>query len=76
MREDDALVVTKFDRLGSSLSQCLKMADFLLENKIGFITLNQAIGTTKRKDPMANQDITVTKEHKDSVRGALIFFST
>lgn len=29
------------------------MADFLLENKIGFITLNQAIGTTKRKDPMA-----------------------
>ena len=53
MREDDALVGTKFDRLGSSLSQCLKMADFLLENKIGFITLNQAIGTTKRKDPMA-----------------------
>ncbi|WP_309137072.1 recombinase family protein [Aggregatibacter actinomycetemcomitans] len=23
IREDDALVVTKFDRLGSSLSQCL-----------------------------------------------------
>ncbi|WP_061886550.1 recombinase family protein [Aggregatibacter actinomycetemcomitans] len=53
IRKDDTLVVTKFDRLGSSLSQCLKMADFLLENKIGFITLNQAIGTTKRKDPMA-----------------------
>lgn len=53
IREGDTLVVTKLDRLGRSLSQCLKMLDFLLENKIGFIALNQSIDTTKRKDPMA-----------------------
>lgn len=53
IREGDTLVVTKLDRLGRSLSQCLKVLDFLLENKIGFIALNQAIDTTKRKDPMA-----------------------
>ena len=52
IREGDTLVVTKLDRLGRSLSQCLKMLDFLLENKIGFIALNQSIDTTKRKDPM------------------------
>ena len=53
IREGDTLVVTKLDRLGRSLSQCLKMLDFLLENKIGFIALNQSVDTTKRKDPMA-----------------------
>lgn len=53
IREGDTLVVTKLDRLGRSLSQCLKMLDFLLENKIGLIALNQSIDTTKRKDPMA-----------------------
>jgi DNA invertase Pin-like site-specific DNA recombinase len=53
IREGDTVVVTKLDRLGRSLSQCLKMLDFLLENKIGFIALNQSIDTTKRKDPMA-----------------------
>ncbi|VEI29956.1 resolvase/integrase-like protein [Haemophilus parainfluenzae] len=52
IREGDTVVVTKLDRLGRSLSQCLKMLDFLLENKIGFIALNQSIDTTKRKDPM------------------------
>lgn len=29
------------------------MLDFLLENKIGFIALNQSIDTTKRRDLMA-----------------------
>lgn len=29
------------------------MLDFLLENKIGFIALNQSIDSTKSKDPMA-----------------------
>lgn len=53
IREGDTVVVTKLDRLGRSLSQCLKMLDFLLENKISFIALNQSIDTTKRKDPMA-----------------------
>jgi len=31
----------------------LRTLDFLLENKIGFIALNQSIDTTKSKDPMA-----------------------
>lgn len=53
IREGDVVVVTKLDRLGRSLSQCLKVLDMLTENKIGFIALNQGIDTTKRKDPMA-----------------------
>ncbi|MDG6343979.1 recombinase family protein [Glaesserella parasuis] len=53
IREGDTVVVTKLDRLGRSLSQCLKVLDILTVNKIGFIALNQGIDTTKRKDPMA-----------------------
>nr|WP_011282350.1 recombinase family protein [Haemophilus influenzae]AAV40871.1 site-specific recombinase [Haemophilus influenzae biotype aegyptius] len=53
IREGDTVVVTKLDRLGRSLSQCLKVLDILLEKEIGFIALNQSIDTTKRKDPMA-----------------------
>lgn len=53
IREGDTVVVTKLDRLGRSLSQCLKTLDFFKENKIGFIVLDQGIDTTKRKDPMA-----------------------
>lgn len=53
IREGDVVVVTKLDRLGRSLSQCLKVLDTLTENKIGFVALNQGIDTTKRKDPMA-----------------------
>ena len=53
IREGDTVVVTKLDRLGRSLSQCLKVLDILLEKDIGFIALNQSIDTTKRKDPMA-----------------------
>lgn len=53
IREGDVVVVTKLDRLGRSLSQCLKVLDMLTENKIGFVALNQDIDTTKRKDPMA-----------------------
>lgn len=53
IREGDVVVVTKLDRLGRSLSQCLKVLDILTEKKIGFIALNQGIDTTKRKDPMA-----------------------
>ena len=53
IREGDVVVVTKLDRLGRSLSQCLKVLDMLAENKIGFVALNQGIDTTKRIDPMA-----------------------
>lgn len=53
IREGDIVIVTKLDRLGRSLSQCLKVLDVLTENNIGFIALNQGIDTTKHKDPMA-----------------------
>ena len=53
IREGDTVIVTKLDKLGRSLSQCLKTLDFFEENKIGFIALAQGIDTTKRKDPMA-----------------------
>lgn len=53
IREGDIVIVTKLDRLGRSLSQCLKTLDFFEEKKIGFIALDQGIDTTKRKDPMA-----------------------
>lgn len=49
IREGDTVIVTKLDRLGRSLSQCLKTLDFFEENKIGFIALAQGIDTTKRK---------------------------
>ena len=53
VREGDIVVVTKLDRLGRSLIQCLKTLDYFKQNKIGFIALDQGIDTTKRKDPMA-----------------------
>lgn len=53
IREGDVVVVTKLDRLGRSLSQCLKVLDILSKNKIGLVALNQGIDTTKRRDPMA-----------------------
>ena len=53
VREGDVVVVTKLDRLGRSLIQCLKTLDYFTQNKIGFIALDQGIDTTKRKDPMA-----------------------
>lgn len=53
VREGDIVVVTKLDRLGRSLIQCLKMLDYFKQNKIGFIALDQGIDTTKNKDPMA-----------------------
>ena len=53
VREGDIVVVTKIDRLGRSLFQCLKTLDYFKQNKIGFVALDQGIDTTKRKDPMA-----------------------
>ena len=53
VREGDIVVVTKIDRLGRSLIQCLKTLDYFKQNKIGFVALDQGIDTTKRKDPMA-----------------------
>ena len=53
VREGDIVVVTKIDRLGRSLIQCLKTLDYFKQNNIGFVALDQGIDTTKRKDPMA-----------------------
>ncbi|TNH10232.1 recombinase family protein [Testudinibacter sp. TR-2022] len=53
IREGDQVVVTKLDRLGRSLSQCLKIFDELQSKNIGFIALNQGIDTTKKTDPMS-----------------------
>lgn len=53
IREGDIVVVTKLDRLGRSLSQCLKVLEIFKENEIGFVAIDQSIDTTKRKDPMA-----------------------
>lgn len=53
IREGDTVIVTKLDRLGRSLSQCLKTLDYFKQNKISFVALDQGIDTTKRKDPMA-----------------------
>lgn len=52
IREGDVVVVTKLDRLGRSLSQCLKVLEELKSKNIGFIALNQGIDTTKKTNPM------------------------
>ncbi|WP_419851765.1 recombinase family protein [Actinobacillus pleuropneumoniae] len=53
IREGDTVVVTKLDRLGRSLTQCLNTLDYLQQNNIGFIALQQNINTTERNDPMS-----------------------
>lgn len=53
IREDDVVVVTKFDRLGRSLNQCLNVLEYFKENNIGFIALHQNIDTTKKSDPLS-----------------------
>ena len=52
IREGDIVVVTRIDRLGRSLNQCLKVFDVLRRKNVGFIALEQGIDTTKRFDPM------------------------
>ncbi|PJG82634.1 recombinase family protein [Caviibacterium pharyngocola] len=59
IREGDQVVVTKFDRLGRSLSQCLQVFDKLISKNIGFIALHQNIDTTKKNDPIAMATIHV-----------------
>lgn len=53
IREGDIVVVTKLDRLGRSLTQVLGVLDELKERKIAFKTLDGAIDTSKRNDPIA-----------------------
>ncbi|MDP8189054.1 recombinase family protein [Pasteurella skyensis] len=53
IREGDTVVVTKFDRLGRSLSQCLNTLEYFKQNNIGFIALDKSIDTNKKSDPMS-----------------------
>lgn len=49
VREGDVVVVTKFDRLGRSLNQCLNILEEFKKQDIGFIALDQNIDTTKNQ---------------------------
>ncbi|MGY4674308.1 recombinase family protein [Ursidibacter arcticus] len=53
VREGDVVVVTKFDRLGRSLNQCLNILEEFKKQEIGFIALDQNIDTTKKTDPLS-----------------------
>ncbi len=53
VRSGDAVVVTKMDRLGRSLSQVLTCLDTLKKKGVGFIALEQGIDTTKSDNAMS-----------------------
>ncbi|HAS02835.1 MAG TPA: hypothetical protein DCR57_03600 [Pasteurella multocida] len=53
IRDGDVVIVTKLDRLGRSLSQCLQVLDIFQEKNVSFIALDQGINTEKRNDPMS-----------------------
>lgn len=57
IREGDIVVVTKLDRLGRSLAQVLGVLDELKVRNIAFKTLDGAIDTSKRNDPIATATI-------------------
>lgn len=46
MREGDTLVVWKLDRLGRSIHHLIQLMTLLNENKIGFKSLQENIGTS------------------------------
>lgn len=52
IREGDIVVVTKLDRLGRSLSQCLNTLEFFKKNNIGFVAIQQGIDTRAQNNPM------------------------
>lgn len=52
IREGDVVVVTKLDRLGRSLSQCLNTLEFFKKSKIGFVAIQQGIDTRAQNNPM------------------------
>lgn len=52
VREGDVVVVTKLDRLGRSLTQCLNTLEFFKKNTIGFIAILQGINTRVQDNPM------------------------
>lgn len=51
IREGDVVVVTKLDRLGRSLTQCLNTLELFKKRKVGFIAI-QGINTQTQDNPM------------------------
>lgn len=52
IREGDVVVVTKLDRLGRSLTQCLNVLERLKSQNIGFVAIQQGIDTQTQNNPM------------------------
>lgn len=52
IREGDIVVVTKLDRLGRSLTQCLNTLELFKKRKVGFIAIQQGINTQTQDNPM------------------------
>ena len=52
IREGDVVVVTKLDRLGRSLPQCLNTLELFKKSKVGFIAIQQGINTQTQDNPM------------------------
>ncbi len=52
IREGDVVVVTKLDRLGRSLSQCLSILEQFKKQNIGFVAIHQGIDTRMQDNPM------------------------
>ncbi|OOF52320.1 recombinase family protein [Rodentibacter trehalosifermentans] len=52
IREGDVVVVTKFDRLGRSLTQCLNILEHFKKNNVGFVAIQQGIDTRTQDNPL------------------------
>lgn len=52
IREGDIVVVTKLDRLGRSLTQCLNTLEIFKKKNVGFVAIHQGIDTRMQDNPM------------------------
>lgn len=52
VREGDVVAVTKLDRLGRSLAQCLNTLELFKNKNIGFVAIQQGIDTRTQNNPM------------------------
>lgn len=52
VREGDVVVVTKLDRLGRSLSQCLNVLEIFRKRNIEFVAIAQGIDTRIQNNPL------------------------
>jgi DNA invertase Pin-like site-specific DNA recombinase len=69
LRPGDVLVIWKLDRLGRSLSHLVKLAEGLLERKIGLRSLNDPIDTTTPQGRLAfNLFASLAEFERDLIR--------